>query len=728
MRRWSILLGLLIGALSFGTQAFPPTLVGFFQTATCTSPTQVGTTVIAPFSQGGASPTAAGTITVANANDTIIATVFGASGGGATTVTVSDSVGGSLTSDVQTSQLASGPDYLQVGIYHLYSAASGAHTVTATMSSGAYNAYGYMTLEEFSNINSSAMVLTNSNSNAGSNNPTTGSVTPSTSCNAVISTVSLNSTSSSVTFGHPPSGYTSLAVETNGSTANFVAGSADYLSSASGAQNPSYATFTAANPWAAAVAVYSGAGGSPPPSTAIKWHPGQYMSSNVYTTINNTNGDNSTPAGSIKAAEIAVVRNGPSQVLGWEGEYYWRSFEDATAGSYNFGGTTCPSTSGSGFDCDYIAITGYVSGTAGVGAGPVYSSPRRMGVYIYQGYFFSDNVATNSIPIPTYILTNSAYGPLGPNGTSYGYWTSNGSIGATAALWRSSVMARFQLLIAAIGSHVLPDGYTVDTSPYIEWIKVPTETAESPTGTTDSSYSDAGFVTQLEALAAGLSTVFPHTSAALTNNYTAFTTSSNALEQYLPTVRVAGSGPDTFGASSGQYASGAGFTYGQASYYGLVPPFGAGNTGGTPLAGVVPFIGTVQNTETIAGYGYGPYTPLDILNQANYLQMTHISWQYITYGSAGLSSQCAASTVTAYCETANWFGNAGNQTSWSAGGDTVGGVLTTIVNHPLTQTGCPSKYGSCNTLSLEWMLLLLPSVFRRRRAANDDHYDQEIAA
>ena len=53
-------------------------------------------------------------------------------------------------------------------------------------------------------------------------------------------------------------------------------------------------------------------------SAGIKWHPGHYLSSNVFTTLGNIDGSGN-PAGPEKAAEIAVVRNGPTDVQGWEG-------------------------------------------------------------------------------------------------------------------------------------------------------------------------------------------------------------------------------------------------------------------------------------------------------------------------------------------------------------------------------------------------------------------------
>jgi hypothetical protein len=416
---------------------------------------------------------------------------------------------------------------------------------------------------------------------------------------------------------------------------------------------------------------------APATGAGIKWHPGQYMLSSVYTQAGNGNL-------STKQTEQAIVRAGPSVVLGWEGVYFWPVFENATAGAYDF----------SVLDADYTAITGYTSGS---GASAVYSSPRRMSIELWHDYYFS---GTGTVVTPTYMLNNSTYG-ASPTSGSYGFWTANGYSGAgtgqVTAIWRPAVMNRFIALVQALAAHRLPDGYTVDTSPYIESVQFPSETADLPSyGINDSTYSDSTYITELQALATAAAAAYPHTNVVMRNNYLENATPTYSLELSLPSARNASGGPDIFGYSSGQNVTSTGcglggVTWGQAAYIGLKPGSGSGNwvSGGTNLIGTVPYIGTIQNTEMVAEYGCY-YTPADLFRQANTtLHATHLAWQY----DAGFPQ----SGQNAEDVTANWFGNAGNQSAWNSGKDTAGGVLTTIYNNTLTNTSCPSSYNnSCN--------------------------------
>jgi hypothetical protein len=141
-----------------------------------------------------------------------------------------------------------------------------------------------------------------------------------------------------------------------------------------------------------------------------------------------------------------------------------------------------------------------------------------------------------------------------------------------------------------------------------------------------------------------------------------------------------------------------------------------GGMGGKDLRVVIPEIANVQNTELIGEYGQY-YQPCDILQQGiQTLHATHMTWQIVTgEPSSGHASQDV---------TANWFGNASSQSSWNGGGDSAGGVLTTIVNNKYCNgtaaasvAACPTSYtNGCNTSQLLPLLVLMR---RRRRRTHD---------
>jgi len=433
--------------------------------------------------------------------------------------------------------------------------------------------------------------------------------------------------------------------------------------------------------------VVTGAGG-------IKWHPGHYGATANYTRPGN-------PTAGNKQSEINMVRSAPGSVLGILESYYWRVFENSTAGNYDF----------SVLDTDYTNITGYVSGS---GSGAKYNAPRRLIINTYLSDYF--NADPSQAAVPDYILNSSTYGPVGPDGSHNGYSVSSGmgsgacgsqgACGAIAAIYRASVMNRAIALMQALAAHTLPDGYTVDTSPYVEAVIPILETATTvPVGVNDSTWSDANTIAQLGRLEAAMNTAFPHTNIAIPSNWMSTNGNAGVVVQNLLPSRAGESGPDTFGYSSGQ-GSGGGLTAltpGQLSYI--------GGMGGTDMRGLLPEIANVQNTELIGEYGHY-YAPCDILQQgAQTLHATHMTWQIVTgMPGSGMSSQDV---------TANWYGSAGSQSSWNGGGDTAGGVLTTIVNNTycnggsaLTTTACPTSYTSgCNTSQL----LPLLALFRRRR-------------
>jgi hypothetical protein len=309
-----------------------------------------------------------------------------------------------------------------------------------------------------------------------------------------------------------------------------------------------------------------------------------------------------------------------------------------------------------------------------------------MYLYIMNEDYFSTNPTTRCNP--DYICNNSAYGPIGPDGTYYGYWTAAGPNGCASALWRSAVNARFIALAQALAAHVLPDGYSVDTSPYIQSVVMSLESAASPYGSADGSYSSAGYVTQYQALNAAMAAAFPHTMVVCPNNFCAGPDESQSLEQSLPGNRTASGGPDIFGYSSARNYNNvalSGLTYGQCSYIGLKSPGDANYadpwlSGGTSLIGVVPYKGTIQNTEMIASYG-AYYTPSDLFEQANStLHATHVCWQYIPAGTVGATNDVL------------WLGTASSIGQWMTNPGSWGGVLDTIYNNTLSNTAYPSAF------------------------------------
>ncbi len=221
------------------------------------TPAVVGTCATATFPHGATGNTATASVTLANSGDPIIVGSIAGSGVGTASPTMSVSDGTAYTSAVSKNQAYS-TNGLVAAIFYLYSASSGSHSIVATNSAGSFNSYGSIWACEVSGLSGSAPV-TSSNSSAGSTNPTPGSATPGTAYSIAFSVVSLNDTGNPISFGHPPASYTSVSTLLNGSTTG-IGGSADYLiqSGTTNAQNPSYATFTHANAWSSAIAIFSG--------------------------------------------------------------------------------------------------------------------------------------------------------------------------------------------------------------------------------------------------------------------------------------------------------------------------------------------------------------------------------------------------------------------------------------------------------------------------------------
>jgi hypothetical protein len=382
-------------------------------------------------------------------------------------------------------------------------------------------------------------------------------------------------------------------------------------------------------------------------SAGIKWHPGHYMGSNQQTLPGNGKL-------SAKQTEQTLLAVSPKSVLGWEGIYVWKTMEDATAGAYDFATLIA----------DYNAVTGW--------NGSTHVNPRRYMVMVWaQDFSHTDPTRT----LPTYITSNSAYGS-GSDGSHYGYWNL-GTFGQSAAIWRPAVMARIKALFAAMASTRLPDGFTFDTSPYVEAVMFQETSLSLASG---SDYTDASLVTQWQDLNASMATAFPHTNVASQANYLATQGPLYSLVQSYPSTRSAASGPDVFGGGTVVNDSGGGITWGQAAYVGYRYNGSAWVAGGTDLRGVVAGIFNIQQPDLTYD---GAYTPGQLFTQGDStLHSTHLVW-------TAMEGQSPSS--------ANWLGSAANIGSWAAGGD---GVLATIVSSPLSHTSCPSnygKYGGCNT-------------------------------
>lgn len=580
----------------------------------------------------------------------------------------------------------------QVGINTLNSTSAGTFAVTVRSSTGGANYYGLAvkgplgataSVSLFKVIAGVATVLVASTTETINSGDLIGLCAQGTSLYITLRgtlVAALNHTDSSITSGQP-----GVVINSNGQAETDI-----ILQNWSGI-------------FLGTTAPVGGGGGG---VAAIKWHVGHYAASNTYVEPGNPNKTQIQ-------AEVSIVRSGPPSILGYAPQFFWNTFENSTAGVYDF----------STLDQIYVQLlTGSTTWTTGM-AMPTLIAPRRMGIYMTNGWFFNSNPTTE---IPTYITSSSTYGPLGPDGIHNGYWTSQGSTGlctgTLTALYRPAVMNRFILLGRAIAAHVLPDGNTVDTSPYIEMVGLLNETAELAPGNgcgTDSSYTTSGAVTQVNAMDVafgplGSGAAFPHTNVQLYNNYFQGPDETAALAYTMPALGTAAAGPDTWGISTGANTASCatglcGITWGQNAYIGNKSPgdccfnslWAVGT--GTDLRGVVPGMFQVQLTEL--GYDV-VYTPADIFAQMNTtLKATHDIWEIAVPGTFPCSG-CAATTQTS----GNWFGSCSGQTTWNSNPSACGGVLFELNANPLSTTACPTAYiGGCNTT------LNLP-------AENDDHF------
>jgi hypothetical protein len=443
-------------------------------------------------------------------------------------------------------------------------------------------------------------------------------------------------------------------------------------------------------------------------TAAVKWHPGHGLASTVFTNVGNVD-PWGNPAGPGKFAEIKALRVSPAEATGWMGVYTWRSLQQ----NVGDGQVDCSNT-GSGLDADYVAVTGYQSGTAGVGGGPVYNNPRRFMIAIATfDYFLADPQPRT---LPDYIVNDPAYGPLGPDGKHYGYFLGPGWNGsATAAytaLYRPAIAGAYQRLMAALAAHVLPDGYTVDSSPLVEFVWPYEELSDEPQlivngslmhgNQADPSFtSETAYFSQVATSLSVMQRSFPHTLIGTNNNYSNTARNMQTLSAAMVSAGTAFAAGDTFGLSSGSNIIGSppgcglcGETFGMLVYRGYDPPAHPYTQPWTPnglsYKGAAAYLGLVAGTELILSFGTY-YTPQDIVNQALLVGYTHLVWNWY----AGLSGFDAAGNNMA---TANWLGAAASQAQWNTAPGTWGGVLDAIYNNPLTNTACPTNLSDeCDT-------------------------------
>lgn len=413
--------------------------------------------------------------------------------------------------------------------------------------------------------------------------------------------------------GDKPSGLiasASVALQASGglSTQIEAAASAGILSSASGA--------------------LTGGGGHP-----LKWNPGHYMGSAV-----RTNSTNSALAQ--KNTEIDTMKASGANVLGWMGKYQWPALQSTVSTAFNL----------SFIDTDYMRV----AYTAGVATG------KHMIIEIMVDAFSN----TPGAILPAFILNNPAFG-AGANGTQNGYWTINGGSGVVVALWRIPLMNAMIALWQAIASHVLPDGFTVDTSPYIE--QMMTWEINSPTSAdSGGGYTSAAYVTNLHSLVQAHNTAFPHTLGIAENNFCNDAATTLQFQTYLKNNRWGGGGPDMPGYSwlTGQSPFGGSLnklTWGQQAFTGVTTPtYPAGNP---DLRGLMPHSQEVQDPELVGFAGQfaaAPWTPQDIMNSVTNLMskaanaggVTHFIWQYI--GGSGAAHQDPTSFKNTGTSPGNW--------------------------------------------------------------------------
>lgn len=333
------------------------------------------------------------------------------------------------------------------------------------------------------------------------------------------------------------------------------------------------------------------------PSTQIKWDVAHYMMS---WNINGTGAKNQSEMN-------ALAASGPA-VAGYGANYRWGALETAQ-GVYDFS--------------PIVADFNYLQSVAPGKRFAITLATRAFGAN------FLPSATVSSGFIPNYVLNNPLYGPLGPNGTQYGYTVAslNGGVYTelAACLWRAPVMARKIALFAALAnSTALPlyNGvqYTFDTHPLIEAIIDWDESALSMTGASapPADYSAASYKAQIEAFNASLAVNWPHTNGLSCLNYTGPSQNPTDVLDMVTAAfnaRAAFSGPDVFFPSTN-------YTWAQQALIGMVWNGTTFVPGGTDLRGKMPVMLQVQQPD------YSRATPANIYTSCAFFGASHIFWTY----------------------------------------------------------------------------------------------------
>jgi len=289
--------------------------------------------------------------------------------------------------------------------------------------------------------------------------------------------------------------------------------------------------------------------------------------------------------------------------------------------------------------------------------------PRHLVVVVLEGNFGS----TSAPPIPSYILTNPAYGPS-PVAGSYGWWggTGNGNT-SSAALWRPAVMARWIALHQALGA-------AFDGDPDFEAIMFQEDSwFIGAVSDNNGGYpGDSVMIPLIQNLLTATLVAFPHTSVIFENTWAGTATATQQLEQFMIENRVAPGTADTFGqtwvnANGGQLNS-----WGMNAYIGVTV---TGSTySGPDYRPIMPSMVDIEGPD-MGAYDKctsdactAGYTPQDICNALNQsFHSSHAFWTYL-----GNNPNISG----------NWFPS---YSTWS-------NVVATANQCPLVNTAYPAVY------------------------------------
>jgi hypothetical protein len=331
--------------------------------------------------------------------------------------------------------------------------------------------------------------------------------------------------------------------------------------------------------------------------TLVKWHPGNYAASNA---ILRANGD--CQWATVKAEiDLSLI---DTNVAGFLHYIAWGAVEPTTQGIYDW---TCIDQARS-----YIASR--------------YPTKRYI-IDITPEQFDSDDPTDNG-SIPAYILKSSIYGPVGPDGVHYGYWTIGaGQSGAYAAIWRAPIANAFVAMWAALAAHTSPAcSCTYDTDPRVEaisWSEASSSDAYSTGG--DSTNTSANFRVGWDIVNSGLVAAWPHTNVVNQLNYpTDSTTCPTTPSTCRDAVDIV---DDVYAARGGEggpdfYGIGTSYDAGQSAFLGNVP-------GSRDLRGKMPQLAFIEGED----YPWG----LSFINTTvqTGLKASHEIWWILQDASAG---------------------------------------------------------------------------------------------